>query len=112
MTKVGTASAADAEPVMVLRALQRRLMMLAPIRARVDRGARPHDAVTSAGKSVFWKEKELAVRLVSLWDSQALARALERSGALERKLMSSDTPPAAAALEEELVAIALTARKR
>jgi DNA polymerase-3 subunit delta len=106
------ASAADADPVTLVRALQRRLLMLAPIRARVDRGARPHDAVTSAGKAVFFKEKDLVIRLVSLWDSEALARALERSGALERKLMSADSPPPADALEEELVAIARTARRR
>jgi DNA polymerase-3 subunit delta len=106
------ASAADADPVTVLRALQRRLMMLAPISAKVDRGARPHDAVTSAGKSVFWKDKELVARLVSLWDSKALERAFERSGALERRLMSTNPPPAAEAVEEELVAIALMARRR
>jgi DNA polymerase-3 subunit delta len=106
------ASAADADPITVLRALQRRLMMLAPISAKVDRGARPHDAVTSAGKSVFWKDKELVARLVSLWDSKALERAFERSGALERRLMSTNPPPAAEAVEEELVAIALMARRR
>jgi DNA polymerase-3 subunit delta len=106
------ASAADADPVAVLRALQRRLMMLAPISAKVDRGARPHDAVTSAGKAVFWKDKELVARLISLWDSKALERAFERSGALERRLMSTNPPPAAEAVEEELVAIALMARRR
>jgi DNA polymerase-3 subunit delta len=106
------ASAADADPVAVLRALQRRLMMLAPISAKVDRGARPHDAVTSAGKAVFWKDKEVVARLVSLWDSKGLERAFERSGALERRLMSTNPPPAAEAIEEELVAIALMARKR
>lgn len=105
-------SAADAEPITVIRALQRRLLMLAPIRAKVDRGVRPHDAVTSAGKSVFFKEKELVARLVTLWDSEALARALERSGELERRLMGADSPPAAEALEEELVAIARSARRR
>jgi DNA polymerase-3 subunit delta len=105
-------SAADAEPITVVRALQRRLLMLAPIRTKVDKGARPHDAVTSAGKSVFFKEKELVTRLVSLWDSKALSRVLERSGALERRLMGPDSPPAAEALEEELVAIARTARRR
>jgi hypothetical protein len=61
---------------------------------------------------VFFKEKELVTRLVSLWDSKALARVLERSGALERRLMSPDSPPPAEALEEELVAIARTARRR
>lgn len=106
------ASAADADPIMVLRALQRRLIMLAPIRAKVDTGVRPHDAVASAGKSVFFKEKELVARLVSLWDSKALERAFERSGALERRLMSSNPPPATDAIEEELVAIAVMARRR
>ena len=105
-------SATDAEPISVVRALQRRLLMLAPIRSLVERGQRPHDAVTSAGKSVFFKEKELVARLVSLWDSKALARVIERSGELERRLMSSDSPPPAEALEEELVAIARTARRR
>ena len=105
-------SATDAEPISVVRALQRRLLMLAPIRSLVERGQRPHDAVTSAGKSVFFKEKELVTRLVSLWDSKALARVIERSGELERRLMSSDSPPPAEALEEELVAIARTARRR
>ena len=106
------ASALDAEPISVVRALQRRLLMLTPIRARVDRGERPHDAVTSAGKSVFWKEKDLVARLVTLWDSPALARVLERSGELERRLMRSDSPPPAEALEEELVAIARSARRK
>jgi DNA polymerase-3 subunit delta len=104
--------AVDADPITVIRALQRRLAMLAPIRARVDSGERPHDAVTSAGKSVFWKDKDLVAKLVTLWDSKALARVLERSGELERRLMRSNTPPAAEALEEELVAIARTARRR
>ncbi len=105
-------SAGDAEPISVIRALQRRLLMLAPIRARVDRGERPHDAVTSAGKSVFWKDKDLVSKLVGQWDSSALARVFERSGELERRLMSADSPPAAEALEEELVAIARTARRK
>ena len=51
-------------------------------------------------------------RLVSLWDSAALARVLQRSGELERKLMRPDSPPDGEALEEELVAIARTARRR
>jgi DNA polymerase-3 subunit delta len=105
------ASANDADPVSVVRALQRRLLMLAPIRARVDRGERPHDAVASAGKSVFWKDKELVARMVGLWESKALARVMERSSELERRLMSGDSPPADAALEEELVAIARMARR-
>ena len=112
LTRELDVSAGEAVPISVLRALQRRILMLAPLRARVDRGQRPHDAVTSAGKSVFFKEKELVTRLLSLWDSAALARVLQRSGELERKLMRADSPPDSEALEEELVAIARTARRR
>ena len=104
--------AAGAEAITVVRALQRRLLMLAPIRSRVEAGQRPHDAVTSAGKSVFWKEKDLVARLIATWDSEALARVLERSGELERRLMRSDSPPPADALEEELIAIARSARRK
>ncbi|HET9459275.1 MAG TPA: DNA polymerase III subunit delta [Sphingomicrobium sp.] len=104
--------ATDAEPISVLRALQRRLLMLAPIRAAVEHGKRPHDAVTSAGKSVFWKEKDLVTEIVSRWDCSALARVFERSGELERRLMRPDSPPPFPALAEELVAIARTAARR
>jgi DNA polymerase III subunit delta len=105
-------TATDAEAIPVLRALQRRLLMLAPIRSRVENGQRPHDAVTSAGKSVFWKEKGLVEKMVTVWDSAALARVLQRSGELERRLMRPDCPPIAAALQEELTTIARTARRR
>ena len=100
------------EPITLIRAIQRRLLMLVPLRARVDQGRRPHDVVTSAGKSVFFKEKELVTKLLSMWDSPALARAAERVGRLERELMRSDSPPDVEALGEELVAIARTARRR
>lgn len=104
--------AAGAEAITVVRALQRRLLMLAPIRAGVESGRRPDDAVTSAGKSVFWKEKDLVARLIAGWNSQSLARVLERSGELERRLMRSDCPPATEALEEELIAIARSAKRK
>lgn len=100
----------DAVPV--VRALQRRILMLAAIRSRVENGQRPHDAVTSMGKSVFWKEKDLVTKVVTTWDSASLSRILERTGALERSLMRPDKPPETEALEEELIAIARTARRR
>ena len=100
----------DAIPV--LRSLQRRLQMLAPIRARVDAGERPQTVMTSMGKALFWKDKPLIERLLTTWDSPGLARVAERAGSLERKLMSADAPPPAEALGEELLAIAKAARRR
>jgi len=100
----------DAIPI--IRSLQRRLLMLAPIRARIDSGESPHAVLTSLGKSLFWKDKPLVEKMLSLWDSAGLARVSERTGALERRLMRADSPPSAEALGEELVAIARQARRR
>lgn len=100
------------DPIPILRAMQRRVLMLAPLRSRVDHGQRPHDVVASAGKSVFFKDKSLVTSLLSTWDSAGLARLSERIGALERKLMRSDSPPSPEAMAEELITIGRTARRR
>ena len=103
--------ASGKETIPVVRSLQRRLLMLAPIRARVDSGERIQSVMTSLGKSLFWKDKPMVERMLALWDSAGLARVSERAGTLERRLMRGDSPPAAEALGEELVAIARQARR-
>lgn len=103
--------ASGKETIPVVRSLQRRLLMLAPIRARVDLGERIQSVMTSLGKSLFWKDKPMVERMLALWDSAGLARVSERAGTLERRLMRGDSPPAAEALGEELVAIARQARR-
>ena len=103
-------SGRDAIPV--IRSLQRRLLMLAPIRSRVDAGERPQAVMTSMGKSLFWKDKPLVEKILGLWDSAGLARVSERTGSLERRLMRGDSPPPSEALGEELVAIARQSRRR
>lgn len=100
------------EAIPVIRSLQRRLIMLAPIRARVEAGQRSHDVLASMGKSLFWKDKPLVEKLLASWDSAGLARVAERAGTLERRLMSTAPPPPAEALGEELLAIARAARRR
>ena len=102
----------DKNAVPIVRSLQRRLLMLAPLRARVDSGERAQAVMTSMGKSLFWKDKPAVERMLGLWDSSGLARVSERTGALERRLMSGDAPPSAEALGEELIAIARQARRR
>jgi len=100
------------DSIPIVRSLQRRLQMLAPIRARVDSGERAQAVMTSMGKALFWKDKPLVERMIGLWDSAGLARVSERAGALERRLMRGDAPPAAEALGEELITIARQARRR
>jgi DNA polymerase-3 subunit delta len=97
------------EPIRAIRALQRRILMLAPARARLERGE-PVDAVmTSLGKALFWKEKPLVQKMLARWTAEGLATAAERAGALERSLMFSEAPEHEA-LSEELFAIARKAR--
>ena len=51
--------AAAPKRIPVVRALQRRLLMLAPLRARIERGEALDAVMTSMGKSLFWKDKPL-----------------------------------------------------
>ena len=99
------------EAIPVLRSVQRRLLMLAPLRARIDQGGRSDEVMASAGKALFWKDKPLVEKLLRRWDSAGLARVAERAGTLEREIMLSGLPPAEA-LGEELTAIARVAARR
>jgi DNA polymerase III subunit delta len=99
------------EAIPVVRSLQRRLLMLAPARARMERGESADAVMTSLGKSLFWKDKSVISKMLSQWDSDRLARISERAGMLERALMFSPAPQQEA-LGEELLAIAREARRR
>lgn len=101
--------AGGAEAIPVIRSLQRRLLMLAPLRARVERGERLDAVMTSAGRSLFWKDKEKIQHMLSRWSAEALATAADRAGNLERSLMLTPVPDRGA-LGEELLAIARKAR--
>ena len=91
------------DPIPVLRALQRRLLMLAPLRARIESG-QSLEAVTA---TVFWKDKPLVSRMLSRWTCARLAHAIDRVANLERQLLSSLA--VRAALGQELIQIARAA---
>ena len=97
------------EAVPVVRSLQRRLLMLAPARARVERGERVDGVMASLGRAVFFKEKARIQRMLSKWSAADLATVAERAGRLERSLMFTAVPEREA-LGEELLAIARKAR--
>ena len=99
------------EAIPVVRALQRRLLQLAGLRAQVEQGKSVDAVMTSMGKSLFWKDKGLMQQLLSGWNAERLAAMLERVSTLERTIIFSDEPPIAA-LEEELVTIARAAQRR
>ena len=98
------------EAVPILRALQRRLLMLAPLRARVERGERVDAVMTSMGKALFWKDKPLLERLLSVWPAERLAEAASRVAVLERQVMLRPLADEAA-LGETLVSLARAASR-
>lgn len=99
------------EAIPVVRALQRRLLQLAGLRAQIEQGKSVDAVMTSMGKALFWKDKGLMQQLLSNWNAERLAAMLERSASLEKAIIFSDEPPVAA-LEEELVTIARAAGRR
>jgi DNA polymerase-3 subunit delta len=99
----------DAIPI--VRSLQRRLLMLAPARARIERGETPDGVMTSMGKALFWKDKAAFKSMLASWNAEGLARVAERTGRLERSLIFNSAPQQES-LGEELLAIAREARRR
>ena len=96
------------EAVPILRALQRRILMLAPICARVERGERVDGVMASMGKALFWKDRPLVQRLLATWSADRLAEVASRVSTLERQVMLT-TVSDEAALGETLVTIARAA---
>ena len=111
LDEIERGSIAPNEAIPAVRALQRRLLQLAPLRARIERGESVNGVMTSMGKALFWKDKPLMQQLLSKWGSERIEQAMERSAALERAAIFSAEPPVAA-LGEELVAIARAAGRR
>jgi DNA polymerase-3 subunit delta len=101
--------AGGSEAIPVVRSLQRRLLMLAPARARVERGERVDAVMASLGRALFWKDKSKVRRMLSKWSAEDLATVAERAGSLERTLIFT-AAPGREALGEELLAIARKAR--
>lgn len=99
------------ETVGVAKTMLRRLMQIAPLRARVDGGELVDDVMTSLGKSLFFKDRNTVTAMLRNWDGARLATLVDRTAKLEGDLMLTDQPPVAL-LGEELVTIARAARAR
>ena len=97
------------EGIPVVRSLQRRLLMLAPARARIERGERIDAVMASLGRSLFWKDKAKVQQMLQKWSADDLATVADRTGKLERSLIFTSAPEREA-FGEELFAIARKAR--
>ena len=111
LDELGRLSPGGSEAIPVMRSLQRRLLMLAPARARIERGESPASVLATFGRAMFWKDKDAIAKMLGRWTAADLATAAERSGKLERQLIFSDAP-AAESLGEELLAVGRAASRR
>lgn len=91
--------------VPAMRALQRRLILLARLRSEVDGGKSPSAVVASLGKALFWKDQSSVTAQLGRWSSPKLATASARLFATEGAIMARGTAGEVIAAEE-LIAIA------
>jgi len=92
------------EGITFLRAMLRRMALLARLRAEVERGAEPGAVMASAGKSIFFKEKDGIERQLRRWPAALIAKAMTRLSDAERQVKSAGAVGPVAA-DAELFAI-------
>lgn len=92
------------EGITLIRAMLRRMSLLARLRADVEQGSSPAAVMASSGKSLFWKEKEEVGRQLGRWRADLLAKAMARLVEAERQVKASGGIGPLAA-DEELFAI-------
>ena len=97
--------------VRIVKALQRRVVQLAGLRAEVDHGAQAGPLVDRT-RSIFFKEQGAYKQALSVWSSARLARLNARLFELERRLMSGGSELAGPMLANELLLIARAAQPR
>ena len=93
-----------------LRAVSRRLWLLADLRAAIDGGANPQAAVDGARPPVFWKEKDRVVAQLPRWRGSALGHALKRLLVAERDIKKSGTAGDVRAAQALLAITVMAAR--
>jgi DNA polymerase-3 subunit delta len=78
----------DGLGIVALRAVERRMTQLLGLRAAVDAGQSPRNAVDGARPPIFWKEKDAMVAEVAAWSTPALVAALAALLDAERAIKS------------------------
>jgi DNA polymerase-3 subunit delta len=99
------------EDIPVLRALGRRAIQLAQLRAQMAEGESIDRVMETAGKAIFWKEKDVIRAELQRWTPDALATALGRIAEAERQVKAPGYV-GGALVEEEVLAISRFAQRR
>ena len=99
------------EDIVLLRALSRRLLLLAKHRADVDAGSSVDSVMASVGKAMFYKDRPAVARQLGRWTAERLATAIARTIAAERDMKSAGSL-GADAVHETLFRLAQAAARR
>ncbi|TFI59545.1 DNA polymerase III subunit delta [Sphingomonas parva] len=92
------------EGIPLIRAVLRRMSLLARLRAQVERGQSVQSVMETHGRGIFWKEKTAIQQQLARWRAEPLARSVSRLLEAERQAKASGGL-GAAAVDEELFAI-------
>lgn len=104
-------SSEGVDGIPLIRAVLRRMGLLSRLRAQIEAGNSSAAVMASAGKSLFWKEKESVARQLGRWRSEALARSISRLLQAEREVKAPGGL-GKAAVDEELLAICRQAARQ
>jgi len=96
--------------ISIIRAMQRRITLLASMRTRVDAGMRSADVVKKT-PSVFWKEENIVSVQLSTWTSTRLASLITHLLKIESNIMAAKDDFSDILLEQELMRICRAAAK-
>ncbi len=94
--------------ISVVRAMQRRITMLAAMRPQVD-GGRSAAEVVKRNPAIFWKEESLVAIQLTIWTSQRLAALITHLLNMEGEIMAVKVEFSTIFLEQELMRIARAA---
>jgi DNA polymerase III subunit delta len=98
------------DAIRVIRAMQRRAVMLAGLRAQVNANTSPADVVAKT-RSIFWKERGDFTDQLGRWQLARLARLNGHLLDVEQRLMSVKAELGVVILEQELTKIARAAAR-
>jgi DNA polymerase III subunit delta len=105
-----TARQMGVDAIRITRAMQRRVTVLASLRAKVDGGASP-DQVVESNRAIFWKERSDFSAQLNRWPSPRLAGLNGHLIAIEAQLMAVKAELGAVISEQELTKIARAAAR-
>ncbi len=102
--ELGRLSSEGIEGIALIRAILRRMNLLAGLRAEVERGNSVETVIATKGKAIFWKEKASVAAQLQRWRSPLIAKCLTRLLEAERQVKASGGL-GPLAVDEELFAI-------